>query len=56
MARPRKSFKYLSVKLDKYVSDRFTKYCKDTARNKTTALEVILTRYLNEYEKKRNDD
>lgn len=51
MARPAKEFKYLSVKLDKYVSDRFTKYCKETARNKTAALEMILTKYLDEYDK-----
>lgn len=53
MARPAKEFKYLSVKLDKYVSDRFTKFCKETARNKTAALEMILTKYLDEYDKKK---
>lgn len=53
MARPTKEFRYLSVKLDKYVSDRFTKFCKETARNKTAALEMILTKYLDEYDKKK---
>lgn len=49
MPRPTKDFEYFSAKLDRKVSERFTKFCKETARTKTAALEMILSQYLDEY-------
>ena len=46
MPRQAKDFEYLSCKLDKEISDKITEFCKDTARNKTAALEMILKEYL----------
>ena len=46
MPRQAKDFEYLSCKLDKEISAKFTEFCKNTARNKTAALEMILKEYL----------
>lgn len=56
MARPSKDYEYFSAKLDRQVSERFSKFCKDTARNKTAALEMILTQYLDEYYKRHPEE
>lgn len=56
MPRKPKDFEYLSVKLDRKVSERLTKFCNETARTKTAALEMILTKYFDAYDKKKNKD
>lgn len=46
MSRQPKDFEYLSCKLDREISEKFTDFCEKTARNKTAALEMILKEYL----------
>lgn len=54
MARPRKDYKALNVKLDSKIMERFVQYCNDLGQTKTTALERILKKHLDQYEKKNN--
>lgn len=56
MSRPTKDYEYFSAKLDKEISERFTKFCKETARTKTAALEMILRQYLDKYYMDHNED
>ena len=42
MPRKPKDYKFLSVKLDHQINDRFEIYCEIEGRTKTTALERIL--------------
>lgn len=56
MPRPTKDYEYFSAKLDKEISERFTKFCKETARTKTAALEMILRQYLDKYYMDHNED
>lgn len=55
MPRKPKDYKFLSVKLDRHISDRFETYCDIEGRTKTTALERILKAYLDEYDSKNNN-
>lgn len=50
MPRPRKDYKPLNVKLDSTIMSRFEQYCDTMGQTKTTALERILLRYMDEFE------
>ncbi len=50
MPRPRKDYKPLNVKLDSTIMSRFERYCDAMGQTKTTALERILVRYMDEYD------
>lgn len=56
MPRKPKDFEYLSIKLDRKVADRLNDFCTKTARNKTAAVEMILTKYFDEYDRKKDKD
>ena len=56
MPRKPKDYEFLSVKLDRTISERFTKFCNDTARTKTAALEMIRKQYLDKYDKENSEN
>lgn len=52
MSREKKDSKSLNIKLDRCLSERFEAYCLDLGQTKTTAIERILIKHLDEYEGK----
>ncbi len=51
MPRPKKDYQSLNVKLDSAIMERFKKYCDIMGQTKTTALERILQKHLDSFEK-----
>ena len=51
MPRPKKDYQSLNVKLDSTIMERFKKYCDIMGQTKTTALERILQKHLNDFER-----
>ncbi len=51
MPRPKKDFKPLNIKLDSKIMERLTKYCDIMGQTKTTALERILQKHFDDFEK-----
>lgn len=50
MPRPKiKDYDLFQCKLDKKVSQALTKFCEETGRTKTAAVERALIKYLEEY-------
>ncbi len=49
MPRCKKDYKNLNIKLQKEISDQFEEYCAKLGQTKTTALERILQKHLEEY-------
>lgn len=56
MPRPKKDYQPLNVKLDSTIMDRFNKYCEYKGQTKTTALERILLKHLDEFEKQSREE
>ncbi len=54
MARPRKDYKPLNVKLDSEIMVRFEQYCDTMGQTKTTALERILAHYMDEFDSRKD--
>ena len=52
MARPKKDYVSLTVKLDKKVYDRLSSYCDIAGQTKTIAVERALRDYINAYAEK----
>lgn len=52
MPRPKKDYQALNVKLDSAIMERLNKYCDIMGQTKTTAIERILTKHLDEYDRK----
>ena len=50
MPRPKKDYQSLNVKLDSGIMERFKKYCDIMGQTKTTALERILQKHLDDFE------
>lgn len=50
MPRCKKDYKNLNIKLDREISERFEKYCNKLGQTKTTAIERILQKHLDEFE------
>ena len=53
MPREKKDSKSLNIKLDRTLSERFEAYCLDLGQTKTTAIERILIKHLDEYDSNR---
>ena len=51
MPRARKDGKYINLKIERSIYERFEKYCVVEARTKTAALERMISTYLEQYEK-----
>jgi len=51
MPRPKKDYQALNVKLDSAIMERFKKYCDIMGQTKTTALERILQRHLDDFDR-----
>lgn len=49
MARPKKEYTYLNIKLDKEASNMLEVYCNETGATKTAAVEIAIKRYLSFY-------
>lgn len=50
MARPKtREFKPMSLNMDVKVHEKLERYCEETGRTKTMAIERILDRFLTEY-------
>lgn len=50
MARPRsREFKPVNFNMDLKILEKLERYCKETGRTKTTAIERILDKFLTEY-------
>lgn len=52
MPRPKKDYQILNMKLDSTIMERLKKYCDIMGQTKTTAIERILTKHLDEYDGK----
>ena len=52
MPRERKDSKSLNIRLDRCLAERLEAYCFDLGQTKTTAIERILLKHLDEYEGK----
>ncbi len=52
MSREKKDSKSLNIKLDRSLSERFEAYCSELGQTKTTAIERILIKHLDEYNSK----
>lgn len=51
MPREKKEGKYINLKINKNIYQRFDAYCKKEARTKTAALERMINAYLDQYDK-----
>jgi len=56
MPRPKKDYQSLNVKLDSGIMERFKKYCDIMGQTKTTALERILQKHLDDFEQSKKED
>lgn len=54
MSRHKKDAKLLNIKLDRQVHEELERFCEETGRTKTKAVEMILSRFFEE-DRKRND-
>ena len=55
MGRQKKDSKPINLNLDRQLVEQLEQYCEEVGQTKTTALERILRRFLEEYyEKERN--
>lgn len=50
--KKKKDAKALNVCIERSIYERFSDYCYEVGQSKTTAIERILTQFLNEYGKK----
>jgi hypothetical protein len=49
MARPKKEYTNLNIKLDKEASNMLEAYCSDTGATKTAAVEIAIKHWLSSY-------
>lgn len=49
MARQKKEYKPLNIRLEAEISDKLERFCEESGQAKTTAVERILNRFLDEY-------
>lgn len=52
MPRQKKDGVYINYYIEKEVKERLDKYCDEVGQTNTTAIERILTKFLDEFEKK----
>lgn len=55
MPRPKKDYQSLNVKLDSVIMERFKEYCNIMGQTKTTALERILQKHLDDFDRTKAD-
>ena len=53
MARPKKDYIALNMRVDADVMRRFSDYCEEVGQNKTLAFERIVSSYLDQYEEEK---
>lgn len=53
MPKPRKDWKALNIKIQSSIYEQLEKYCEETGLSKTVAVERILNKAFEEYEKKK---
>ena len=51
MPRERKEGRYINLKIDTSLYERFSRYCDEEERTKTAALERMLRAYLDAYDR-----
>ena len=57
MARPKtRDYKSINFNLDVKVLEKLERYCEETGRTKTTAIERILDKFLTEYFAKQSEE
>ena len=56
MPRCKKDYKNLNIKLQKDISDQLEEYCERLGQTKTTAIERILQKHLEEYRTKEMEE
>ncbi|QTE73999.1 hypothetical protein JS518_14065 [Clostridiales bacterium FE2010] len=56
MARAKKEYKNLTIKLEKTISDELEKYCEIMGQTKTMAIERILGTYFKNNKTRNNND
>lgn len=56
MPRCKKDYKNLNIKLDREISEQFEIYCEELGQTKTTAIERILSKHLEDYERRKKDE
>ena len=49
MGRQRKDAVLLSLKLERAIAEKLVKYCEETGQSKTTAIERILGKEIDDY-------
>ncbi len=49
MARPKKNYKPLNIKMNKEIYDLLDDYCEEKGQTKTMAVERILKKFFNDY-------
>ena len=54
MAKPKKDYEAMSIKLDKSVADRLREYSNETSIPMTAVIEKALKRYLDEVSSKKD--
>lgn len=52
MPRCKKDYKNLNIKLQREISEQFEEYCDKMGQTKTTAIERILQKHLEEFNQK----
>lgn len=55
MPRLKKDYRILNIKLDSEINNRFEIYCNEMGQTKTTAIERILLKHLDEHDERKKD-
>ncbi len=53
MARPKKDYKQLNIKMNAEIYDLLADYCEEKGQTKTIAIERIIGNFLSEYKNKK---
>ena len=51
MSRPKKNYQLLNMKVDTQIMNRFKAYCDEVGQTKTLAFERIVSQFLDQYDK-----
>ena len=51
MSRPKKDYQLLNMKVDAQIMNRFKAYCDEVGQTKTLAFERIVSQFLDQYDK-----
>ena len=53
MSRPKKDYQLLNMKVDAQIMNRFKAYCDEVGQTKTLAFERIVSQFLDQYDKEK---